>query len=793
MTAGAPSLRRSVLDLPAHGLGRYGVLLLTLFAAGLFAATSGYLALFGTPWEADLVRCRTAVGCRVPEPLLAVLPFLTAAVLVAGAVAALVVAPAVTRARRRVDDVAARFPGSAVRVVTLAREMGLRTAPTVVGASGLRDAFCFGRPGRTWIALPTALLIRPGTPVFEVVVRHELAHVRQRDVALAGMARSAWWALAPLLALPVPLAFAGGHSTFVPAYLWRAGIFAVVVLLIQRELLRTREYEADLQAARSMGGIEPVLGVLPAAGSAGIRQVLSWHPDGQARRVALREPERIARIGVGEAVGAGFLTALTLSLFADLLRSLLTPIGVSLPAGLVVGPLVGATLAVGLLRQAVAGRRSGRIFDVRIAVVGVFLGALAGQAISFVEVGLAGVGQYGDPVFLLVVAGAAAGVTAVVGGLAALAADRQPATSRLIAPWIIVPAAGALLFAAALATGQQLADALSERGGWPMVDTIILKVFASAPVAVLALALAAVAAGLLAWPGAVRKSPSLAGAVGFGALVGVPAALVLAAVDLTTVAADPTDLVRRVDLVWWAAGAAGAVTALVLRLRYGPRGAGVALLSSMIAALLAAAGYLLIEGAVRHTLSGSGLWTFLVPALALGLLLPIAVGWLLVPRLVGTRAAWFAAVTAGAVVTAAVFGLGSVIVPRSIFNADPNGDLASYSHDIALPLRQRFATIFASMYDISQATPALQRARLDSEVAAPLDQLIHDEQQYRTSDPQAADLHAQGIAALVDIRQNVGKWQAALRDNSQAEYDAVNVPLVGAIHRFESWSVQFGA
>jgi hypothetical protein len=83
-----PGFRRlsTALDLPASGVGRYGVLLLAMLVTALFAATSCYAALFGTPWDADLVRCRgTGARCVVSEALLQVLPLLAAIVLALGA------------------------------------------------------------------------------------------------------------------------------------------------------------------------------------------------------------------------------------------------------------------------------------------------------------------------------------------------------------------------------------------------------------------------------------------------------------------------------------------------------------------------------------------------------------------------------------------------------------------------------------------------------------------------------------------------------------------------------------
>lgn len=796
-----PGFRRryTALDLPASGVGRYGVLLLTVLVTALFAATSCYAALFGTPWDADLVRCRPAAAqCLVPESLLQSLPLLAAVVLALGAGLALYLAPSFIAKRRGLQPVGARFPEASARMAGLVREMRLRRAPTAVRGRSVQDAFCFGRPGRVSVAVPTALLIRPADPVFEVVIRHELAHVRQGDVALAGLARSAWWALAPLLALPLPLAFVNGHAPIVPDYLWRAAVFAVVVLLVQRELLRAREHEADLHAARGMDGVEPLLAQLSTTRRSSIRQLLGWHPDGPARRAALLEPSRTARFGFGAAIGAGFLTALALSLLHDLLRSLLTPASITVSAGLIIGPVVGATLGLGLCRQAVAYRHSGAAPALWPAISGLLGGALGGQAVSFVAVGNAGIGNFGNPALLLVVAIAMAGATALAGGLCALAADRMPMSRRPIGPWLVVAVLSALVFCVALVTADQLADALSS-GAWPMVDTFVLKRLAVVAVALGALCLAVAAACYLGLPrdsGGTPPPVSISAVIWCGLLVGVSAAAVLAAVDVTSAVPDATELTRRVDLSWWAAGAAGTVTALVLRLRCGPAGAGAALLSSVVATLVATAGFL-IETGVRHGLTGpAAVLAFVVHPIALGLLLQIAVAWLPVPRIGGRRTQVLAALTAGGLITGAVLALGPSIEPHSIYN-DTNdaADLATYSHTTALDLRQRFATIFASMVDIDRGSDpiATRIVRLDTEVAAPLDQLILDEKQYQAPDAQVADLQAKGVGTLVSIRAAITEWRMSLVDNSGAELHTSNQHFLIAIRQFEAWSAQFGS
>src|SRR5947209_2981863 len=70
----------------------------------------------------------------------------------------------------------------------------------VVGSAALRDAFYYGRPGRYRIALASMRLF--------ALIWGQIAH---RDVTLSWMARSVWYALTPVLALPPIVGVARGE------------------------------------------------------------------------------------------------------------------------------------------------------------------------------------------------------------------------------------------------------------------------------------------------------------------------------------------------------------------------------------------------------------------------------------------------------------------------------------------------------------------------------------------------------------------------------------------------------
>ena len=135
-----------------------------------------------------------------------------------GALVVVLAAPAVIIRRRRLRDPGVVGAAAVARLTAFCADAGIRRPPRLLaGSAALRDAFCLGRPGRYAVAIPLPLLIRPHTPLFEAALRHELAHVRGHDVAVSWLARAVWYALAPLLLLPVVLFSLTGNLRCCPA------------------------------------------------------------------------------------------------------------------------------------------------------------------------------------------------------------------------------------------------------------------------------------------------------------------------------------------------------------------------------------------------------------------------------------------------------------------------------------------------------------------------------------------------------------------------------------------------
>jgi len=253
-------------------------------------------------------------------------------------------------------------------VAALAAEAGLPRAPGVVlGDARLRDGFSYGTPGRYRIALPRAVAVhwRAALP-FDPLVRHELAHVAHRDVALAWLARSVWYALAPLLAVPLVATLLSSDRSLLLPYLWRAALFAVMVQVVSSALLRSREHDADLRAARAAGGPETVAAAVAGARDPGAaawyRRLLANHPSPARRLAVLERPELAAGVTLLDGFTAAFLATLTVPLVVQVLTALLRGSGRSdladVVAALIAGPLLGGAVGLGLWRAALVQRSS---------------------------------------------------------------------------------------------------------------------------------------------------------------------------------------------------------------------------------------------------------------------------------------------------------------------------------------------------------------------------------------------------------------------------------------------------
>lgn len=220
----------------------------------------------------------------------------------------------------------------------MAREAGLSRSPRwlIAPYAATHGGQAFGLPGRRRVCLDLGLLVRFDTDRagFRAVVRHELAHLSNRDIDRTYLTIAAWWsfvlvALVPFVVLSLnpqalrrPLSLSSMTISGDPAR-WGHRFatllaLAVVVYLARNAILRVREIHADVTAARwdVDGALPRVVGALPWPTDGGRRQRLrsrlGSHPDPARRVGVMSEPALLSRTGGWEMAGLGLTVGIGL-------------------------------------------------------------------------------------------------------------------------------------------------------------------------------------------------------------------------------------------------------------------------------------------------------------------------------------------------------------------------------------------------------------------------------------------------------------------------------------------------
>jgi len=692
--------------------------------------------------------------------------------------AALALQPGLALRRRHLAPVPANAPG-AVRFAEHAARIGLRRAPELVWAAddARGGALAFGRPGRYCVRVSPALLgaARRRPAAFDGVVLHELAHVRGRDVGMTYAAVYAWYALVPLLALPLVVAPLVRDLSLVPQYLGRVAVLACLVYAVRAHLLRRREHDADVRAAGWLGAPDRYAALL--AGGPPSRRRPAWlanHPGVERRRAVVLDPGSLTRpswltLGsAGAAVGAG------LPLLAETLAAL--PgwdwVDAERAARVALCGLLGAVVAAEALRWA-RGRPRVRGTALVVPVVAVVVGMTAGSLTS-----IAGTGLVRGSVDRAVSSGLTgllvAGLAIVLADLMAALADAGRLTARAIAPCVAMGAVVVAVLADAATAVTQLVAA----GIVALVGQEVFGVLTATPTWVAAAALLAVCAA----PAVTRRRWLPTAVVGLGAgLAGAGAALALRG-RTGPLGADP---VEYVTAAVWLTVAAAVVAGVALALA---ADAASAVLGAGLGVVLGAAGLAWGNGALGRAFPVGGILQMAVPAaLAVGvpaLAVAITTRWAVGGRAPREVLRWSAPVVGavgGVAVAMAVLvvpvdagGTGGTGVPGG---PDGGADAMAVYLEVDLPLLQveRDAALFSgqeaewapkvSLADDVRTTtlPLYDAALADAEEIGAYD--------YVSSDPQVRALH-DAYVRTVTAERAAFEAEAVASENPSPANDA---------------------
>ena len=260
---------------------------------------------------------------------------------------------------------AADAPDVLATLGDLSREAGLQRAPRWVwnplrqGVTGL----AYGHPGRYAVGLTGGLVVLHSTDPdgFRAVLRHELAHIRNRDVAITYATLGLWYAflLAAVLPFAVTLIDEGG---FALSFTWRLVALAMLVYLTRNAVLRSREIYADVRASAAdgrSGALARVIGALPVRRERLAGGLLALHPAPARRLAALRDTRPLFSIGPIAAFAAGVAATINFDSVQMLVGWYVDDsLDVGMIAALVFAPLVVGVVGVALWRDRFAALAS---------------------------------------------------------------------------------------------------------------------------------------------------------------------------------------------------------------------------------------------------------------------------------------------------------------------------------------------------------------------------------------------------------------------------------------------------
>ncbi|GLX93411.1 M48 family metalloprotease [Herbidospora sp. NBRC 101105] len=257
------------------------------------------------------------------------------------------------------DAVMARF------AQILAEETPRRTVRLLVDpARSDLSGRTFGLPGRHTVVLSmgTVLAYKEEPRVAEALLRHELAHIRNRDVGIAHVTVAVWWAFLLTGALPIMVATAVWN----PAGLAAMALFLAVILLLlwssRTAVLRSREHHADVRAGDTPARMEGVKAAVERARPLSRHRRLGNHPGPGRRTTVLTDPGRLSRPGAGELLTVGLLSGMCFGPVFDSFAYVNFESGPDAKAflpGVLFGALLSGTALVAVWRAVPAGLAGG--------------------------------------------------------------------------------------------------------------------------------------------------------------------------------------------------------------------------------------------------------------------------------------------------------------------------------------------------------------------------------------------------------------------------------------------------
>ncbi|MGI9111410.1 MAG: M48 family metalloprotease [Gaiellaceae bacterium] len=289
--------------------------------------------------------------------------------LVALTIVFVLAAPRWIERRRRLEPLTEdEAPAVRERLRELVREADLDEEPRFLWnpldqtATGL--AYCYA--GTYSVALTGGLVVRQlaDPPAFDAVVRHELAHIRNREVANTYATVALWYAFIVAAVAPFFLTLVGEGASALGGLTWRVLALAALVYGTRNAVLRSREIYADVRASTGegrTGGLRRVLASLPRPVGGILARLRRLHPDPALRLAALNDTRPLFRFSPLVAFGAGVAATIAYENVVTLVTFFVDdPIDMRFVAALAFAPFAVGIVGYGIWRATFAAVAEGR-------------------------------------------------------------------------------------------------------------------------------------------------------------------------------------------------------------------------------------------------------------------------------------------------------------------------------------------------------------------------------------------------------------------------------------------------
>jgi hypothetical protein len=195
-------------------------------------------------------------------------------------------------------------------------------------------------------------------------VRHELAHIRNRDVDLAYLTISLWHAFLLGALVPFIVTLLDESASTVTGVGWRIGALALLVYLTRNAVLRSRELYADVRASAAPGaadGVRRALAGLPRPRRDAFGGLFRLHPRPAERLAAVEDTRPLFALDLATAFGAGVAATIAYESVVSLVEVFVAdPLDLRFLAALAFAPATVGVVGVALWRAssgALADRR----------------------------------------------------------------------------------------------------------------------------------------------------------------------------------------------------------------------------------------------------------------------------------------------------------------------------------------------------------------------------------------------------------------------------------------------------